>query len=120
RSRHPLDLVLTDFGIASRLEGSRRFTSASRTLHYASPEAGGNMVLPASDYWSLGMIVVEMLAGHHPFADVAEERVKVHIATRPVPLLGVEGAWKVLCQGLLTRNPDQRWGKAEIDRWLAG
>jgi serine/threonine protein kinase len=41
RSRQPLDLVLTDFNIASIVRSSEHFSkAASRTLDYAPPESG--------------------------------------------------------------------------------
>src|SRR5690606_10815123 len=40
----PLDLVLTDFGIASVTQATMHYTSAARTLRYSAPEAGSNWV----------------------------------------------------------------------------
>ena len=42
------------------------------------------------------------------------------ISDRPVPLDGVEGRWRDLCGGLLTKDVDDRWGGVEVGRWLAG
>lgn len=58
---------LIDFGISSRFGEA---TSASRlTLAYASPEqARGEPLAPASDVYSLGVMLFELLTGHRPFA----------------------------------------------------
>ena len=122
RQRLPLDLVLTDFGISSIVEGTSRYSAhASRTVRYAAPEAGAGFVSAPLDYWSLGMTIVEMLVGEHPFAKMSDQAISKHLSTRPVPLEVVEDDfWRILCRGLLTRDDQQRWGRAEIDRWLAG
>jgi len=40
--------------------------------------------------------------------------------TQPVDCSGVAEPWRTLCRGLLLRDPKQRWGRAEVERWLAG
>lgn len=129
RRRDPLDLVLTDFGIASHLDGfSLRVTNAHRTEIYASPEARDGKIQTASDWWSVGMLLVEMLTGRHPFANAAgngfilsreiEERlinddVEKLVANVPEPFL-------LLCRGLLRRDIRNRWGSGQVRRWLEG
>ena len=121
RTRRPLKLVLTDFGIASILEhGSRVASSLNRTELYAAPEAGAGDVSAGLDWWSLGMIVVEAASGQHPFAGVAQRAIDIHyVNRRPIPLEKVADPWvKLLCQGLLCYDQKQRWGQAEVRRWL--
>ncbi len=121
RTRSQLDLVLADFGLAAVAEQSIVFMSASRTAAYAAPEAASGSVSTARDYWSLGMIVLEALTGRHPFSGLSQTVIDSQLATRPVDLTLVEDErWLLLCQGLLTRDPDLRWGADELDRWLAG
>src|ERR1043166_9592182 len=59
RAEQPLVLVLTDFGIASVLDATQRFTSTARTLPYASPESLSGVMDGKADYWALGMITLE-------------------------------------------------------------
>ena len=73
----------------------------------------------------MGMCVIEMLVGAHPIVRVlgpgaTEQGVSQWISDRPVPLDGVEGRWRDLCGGLLTKDVDDRWGGVEVGRWLAG
>lgn len=119
RTREPLDLVLTDFGITSVLDASQRFTSASRTIKYAAPEAGSGIVDPKADYWSLGLILIEALTGHHPFEDLSDAVINRAIATRPIDVSAIPAPWQNLCRGLLLRDPKKRWGNYEIRIWLA-
>lgn len=117
----PLDLVLTDFGISSITDATMHYTSAARTLRYSAPEAGSNWVGRPTDYWALGMMLIEALTGRHPFDGLSEAVIAHWLVTRPIDVNGVKDPrWQRLCRGLLTRDPKQRWGAAEIQRWLAG
>jgi serine/threonine protein kinase len=117
----PLDLVLTDFGIASVAQATMHYTSGARTLRYSAPEAGSNWVGKPTDYWALGMMLVEALTGRHPFEGLSDQVIAHWLVTRPVDVSGVTDArWQRLCRGLLTRDPKTRWGADEIVRWLGG
>ncbi|MDR2625401.1 MAG: protein kinase [Zoogloeaceae bacterium] len=121
RSRSPLSLVLTDFGIASLFEGTRLFTDSARTAKYAAPEALTGVIDAKADWWSLGMILLEAASGRHPFDGLSEQVINYHLATRPIDIEGVaDKRFAVLCRGLLLRNPARRFGAAEVARWLAG
>jgi hypothetical protein len=44
-----------------------------------------------------------------------------HLATRPIDVRGVvDDDLRLLCRGLLLREPARRFGAAEVARWLAG
>jgi serine/threonine protein kinase/HAMP domain-containing protein len=117
----PLDLVLTDFGIASVTQATMHYTSGARTLRYSAPEAGSNWVGKPTDYWALGMMLVEALNGRHPFEGLSDQVIAHWLVTRPIDVSGVADArWQRLCRGLLTRDPKTRWGADEIARWLGG
>jgi len=117
----PLDLVLTDFGISSVTDATMHFTSAARTLRYSAPEAGSNWVGRPTDYWALGMMLVEALTGRHPFDGLSETVIAHWLVTKPIDMSGIaDPRWQRLCRGLLTRDPKQRWGADEIQRWRQG
>jgi len=121
RQLDPLDLVLTDFGIASVVEGGSRIAgSVHRTILYAAPEAMVGDISPAMDWWSLGMMVAEAAGGCHPFLGVTDQAIAIHLSNRrPIPLGAVvEPRVRLLCQGLLAYDQRQRWGIDEISRWL--
>ena len=121
RSKRPLDLVVTDFGIASRTDLSLVQTSSNRTVAYASPEALTGVVSKESDWWSVGVILLEMVTGRHPFEGIGEQAMNYQLATRGVDVPGdLDEGWRLLLRGLLTRDRDHRWGGEEIKRWLAG
>ncbi|MFO1303076.1 MAG: serine/threonine-protein kinase [Burkholderiales bacterium] len=121
RSTQPLHLALTDFGIASLSEATQHFTSAARTTKYAAPEVLTGVLDAKADWWSLGMIVLEAASGHHPFDGLSEQVMNHQLATRPIDVRGVyDDALRVLCRGLLLRDPARRFGEAEVARWLDG
>ncbi len=121
RSKVPLQLILIDFGIASILDATQRFTGAARTLMYASPESLSGVIDGKTDYWALGMILLEAETGHHPFAGLSDAVILHHLATRNIDLSGVsDPGTRKLLKGLLLRDPQKRWGESEVSRWLQG
>lgn len=117
----PLSLVIADFGLSKVLDQSVVFASSSRTLAYAAPESLSGQVSPARDWWSLGMIVRELATGRAPFLGLSETVVVDHLATRPVTADDVAGPrLRLLCRGLLTRDPRRRWSGEQVAEWRDG
>ncbi|WP_026402143.1 protein kinase domain-containing protein [Actinomadura rifamycini] len=117
----PLRLAIADFGLSKVLEQSVVFASSSRTLAYAAPESLSGQVSPARDWWSLGMIVRELATGRAPFRGLSETVVVDHLATRPVGADDVaDPRLRLLCRGLLARDPRRRWTGEQVAAWLEG
>lgn len=117
----PVRLAIADFGLSKVIEQSVVFASSSRTLAYAAPESLSGQVSPARDWWSLGMIVRELVTGRPPFLGMSETVVVDHLATRPIDNDDIaDPRLRLLCRGLLTRDPRRRWTAAEITEWLDG
>lgn len=120
RTQQPLDLILTDFGISSVLDATQRLTGTARTLPYASPESLSGVIDAKADYWALGMIMLELAQGQHPFAGLSEAVILHHLTTRELELNAVPDTYlRKLLRGLLLRDPKKRWGDEQIMRWLA-
>lgn len=120
RSRSPLDLVLVDFGIARRNEGHLHKTKLGETPLY-SPPGGGKFVQKNSDWWSLGIIIVKLRAGQHPWEELDNDTIIYNKNVFPAPIPEEMGEdWVLLAKGLLTRDPDKRWAADELKRWLNG
>ncbi len=126
RSVQPLDLVLTDFGLTRLLMASKVAATTSSTSAYAAPEAGAGTLSHKLDWWSLGIVVVELLAGINPYQRpdgtwLSDRQIAAELLTRLPNLERVtDPRWRTLCRGLLTRDPDHRWGAGEIARWRRG
>jgi len=117
----PLRLVIADFGLSRLLDQSVVFASSSRTLAYAAPESLSGQVSPARDWWSLGMIVRELATARRPFEGLSETVVVDHLATRTIDNSDIPDVrLRLLCQGLLTRDPRRRWGTEQVREWVAG
>ncbi|AEM84887.1 protein kinase domain-containing protein [Streptomyces violaceusniger] len=119
------DLVLVDFAVSAH-EPAERYTRDERwvgTALYMSPQASlrHQLIHPPADWWSLGMIVAEMAGGRHPVRFTDNDFVREEISSRAPDLSLVTGhRLRLLCMGLLTRDPDHRWGTDEVAQWLVG
>lgn len=121
RTPQPLDLVLSDFGTASLHDATLVFTGVAHTARYAAPEALTGVLDEKADWWSLGMMVLEAAAGQHPFAGLSEQVIHHRLATASVDVRGVfDDDLRKLCRGLLLRDPQRRWGRNEVARWVNG
>lgn len=122
RGEDPLDLLLADFGLAVRLgDRSQLFRSASRTTAYAAPEVFAELISPAGDWWSLGMLVLELASGAHPFAGMSERNAMLQIMTRAVPIPDdLDPRVRCLCQGLLVFSMEDRWKAEQVRLWREG
>lgn len=80
-----------DFGIA-HLMGSDTLTGDGDvigTIAYMSPEqAAGRRVQPASDVYSAGMVLYELLAGAHPLRGATPAETLSNVAAARLPSLG--------------------------------
>ncbi|MDQ3743351.1 MAG: serine/threonine protein kinase [Acidobacteriota bacterium] len=120
-------VCVLDFGIAKVLQSSTEVTRTHATTEsglvigtprYMSPEQClGQRVGAASDLYSVGVLLYEMLAGRPPFVDVLSSAVLVKQATvQPPPLLAfrpdVPRRLAIAVHGLLAKNPAQRSASA--------
>ncbi len=111
------DIKVTDFGIARAATSSTmtRTGSIMGTAHYLSPEqAMGEPAGPASDLYSLGVVLYEMLTGELPYdADTPIGIAMKHVngPLRPPKELdpSIPGGIDAICVRLLAKNPDDRY-----------
>ena len=115
---------LADFGIAL-LTDSTRITATGMvigTAAYLSPEqARGEPPGPASDIYSLGLILLESLTGEKAYPGSVVESVAAKISTDPQIPSDLGYGWKSLLTAMTARDPDARpsaWDVAESARAL--
>jgi hypothetical protein len=90
------------------------------TLFYAAPETLTGMYSRASDYWSLGIILVEALSGNSIAATLRNDALLPYrIVQGKVPIPpSIPKGWQPLLKGLLQRDHYRRWQAAEVHSWL--
>jgi hypothetical protein len=115
------ELVLTDFGIARQILTDMKYTQTGTiigTPHYLSPEqARGLNVTPASDIYSFGVVLYELIAGKVPFEGETPMTVVLEHIQSPPPSLAplrpdLPPAVDVVVQRALAKEPSERFASA--------
>ncbi|ATC24350.1 MULTISPECIES: AAA domain-containing protein [Caulobacter] len=121
RSREPLDLVVTSFGSARLSEFDLDVVSPLETSRYMAPEALAGGVAAASDWWSLGMVLLEQVTRGACFAGADDQSFLIQVLTNGAPIPeGLDPRVEGLLRGLLARDRHERWGWPQTQLWLAG
>lgn len=112
---------LADFGIA-RVVDAARLTATGTTLGtatYLSPEqAAGAAVGPASDVYSLGLVLLECLTGRKAFTGTVLEVVAARLTADPAIPRALDEPWVSLLEGMTRREPAERPPMPEVARRL--
>ncbi len=119
---------LTDFGLAKQLRGDDAPVQADLTVkgailgtpHYMSPEqaSGAGDIGPASDQFSLAVVMYEALTGRRPFAGTSPFEVACEVVSRePDPPRSVKPQihpdLETICLRCLEKRPERRYPSAD-------
>ncbi|MEU9893081.1 protein kinase [Streptomyces phaeochromogenes] len=114
--------VLTDFGIAA-LQGSTALTATGELIgspEYIAPERiRGNDDDPASDLWSLGLVLYVSVEGISPLRRGTTLGTLAAVLDEAVPPPVRSGPLSPVLQALLVRDPAARPDAARLDAMLA-
>jgi serine/threonine-protein kinase len=128
-------LKLLDFGIAKLMVGADTGDAAltvasTMTPHYASPEqVRGQAVTQASDVYSLGVLLYELLAGERPYEFPTRRPSEVEriVCEAEPPPLGGRNSRDLDCiiARAMHKDPGRRYASAreladDLRRWLDG
>lgn len=130
------DVRITDFGLAKQLDRDYSLTETGQILgsiDYMPPEqaeARHEQMGPASDVYSIGAILYELLAGRPPFrSESFLETLRQIREQEPTPIsemnTRVPRALEAICLKCLRKKPKQRYQTAEelsldLQRFLEG
>jgi len=112
------EVALIDFGLARALDGS---TPSTRTgvlrgsPYYMSPEqALGEQLDARSDFYSLGIMLYEMLTGRKPYTGAtAMEVLQQHVNSPLPPLPHSFARYEPVLHRLAAKNRNERFGTAD-------
>jgi serine/threonine protein kinase len=113
------EVLLTDFGlvIIAQSTGSRSVKEMAGTAPYMAPEQFQGKVRPASDQYSLGIVVYEWLSGDRPFNGTFIEVASQHMLAPPPPLSGnVPGVSPTIEEVVFTalaKEPQKRFANVQ-------
>jgi len=114
--------VLTDFGIAA-LQGSTQLTATGSIIgspEFIAPERlRGVEGDPASDLWSLGIMLYMAVEGHNPMRRSTTMATLAAVLDSAIPPPVHAGPLTPALGGLLQRDPAVRLRAADADRLLA-
>ncbi len=105
-------VFLTDVGLASIVRPA--VDNFSGSPGYMSPEQiEGTAVSPNSDFYSLGILLFEMLSGRHPYSADTEARLVVQQMTHEIPKLHefnseIPQIYDLLIERLTAVSPENR------------
>jgi serine/threonine protein kinase len=113
--------IVMDFGLARRQDDDVRLTSPGRLLGtpaYMSPEqvdADPNKITPATDIYSLGVVLYEILTGRLPFQGSLTSILRQIASAEPPrpsvvnPALGEGSVLERICLKMMARSPEDRY-----------
>lgn len=116
---------LLDFGLARSVGGTASTGDSAGTLQYMSPEqARAERLTPATDIFSLGIILFELLTGTHPFGGRSNLETLSNIVSGKPPQLGlldpkIPASLTDLIGRMLSLKPEGRPTAPEVVKVLA-
>lgn len=121
RPGEPLRPKLTDFGIARIVDGTRLTATGTMvgTAAYLSPEqARGADLGPASDIYSLGLVLLECIKGAVEYPGSAIESAVARLHRAPEIPADVPAEWANLIRSMTALDPMDRPTAADLETAL--
>jgi eukaryotic-like serine/threonine-protein kinase len=121
---------ITDFGIAQALSDTQPYQQRTEVVwgspHYFAPEqARGERPTPASDVYSLGIVMFEMLTGQLPFVGASQQDLAMAHIRADVPRVdqlnpAVPAALANIVYRAMAKEPRSRYSADQVASLLEG
>ena len=118
RPGEPLRPKLTDFGIARMMDGTRLTATGTMvgTAAYLSPEQSRGAELgPATDIYSLGLVLLECIKGELEYPGSAVESAVARLHRAPAVPASVPVEWAKLIRAMTALDPLDRPSAADLE-----
>ncbi|KAA6367103.1 MAG: putative kinase domain protein, partial [Streblomastix strix] len=103
------NIKIADFGLAQKM-ASKTYLYAAGTLNYAAPETEQNKMTSESDVWSIGVIIIEVITGIHPFKELTQQQTLSNISSgkyKPFPDY-IHGELRIMLEGMISKDYTKR------------
>ncbi|TKY56390.1 Serine/threonine-protein kinase AtPK2/AtPK19 [Spatholobus suberectus] len=109
-------VVLTDFGLAKQFNETERSNSVCGTVEYMAPEiVMGKGHDKAADWWSVGILLYEMVTGKPPFFGGNRHKIQQKIIKDKIKLPAfLSNEAHSLLKGLLQKDSSKRLGSGSV------
>jgi eukaryotic-like serine/threonine-protein kinase len=118
------DVRLADFGIARSPGGPSTHAAGSTTIGtaaYIAPEqVRGEPVTPASDVYSLGLVLLEALTGRRAYTGAPLEAAMSRLHTAPMVPTSLPTGWPGLLTQMTDADPQRRPTAEQVAQTLRG
>jgi len=110
-------VVLTDFGLAKeRVEADDGASTFCGTMEYMAPEMiRGEKYGKSADFWSVGILLYDMLSGKPPFQGKNKKKLQDDICNKKITMPSYwQATTHSLIKGLTIKDPSKRLKVSEI------
>jgi primosomal replication protein N'' len=117
----PLRIAISGFGLARLSAHDLDLAALPELSRYLAPETLTGAVASASDWWSLGILLLEKLTRGACFAGISDQAYLMHVVANGAEIPpDLDDDLRNLLRGLLARDRRQRWQWSELESWLRG
>jgi len=120
------NVVLSDYGISTIFDHTeilsyRKTERADKTFGYSAPETYNSFVTLESDYYSLGISLIELITGVYPFAGMSDSEIMFKTISGIIDIPeNISPNLRALIKGLLIKEKNLRFKYEDIQKFLKG